>query len=77
MRKQLNAGGIEILADRGFQEKVSDVERASICVTMQQSFTANSFAEGAQLGIELIPEQMRKHFPVPDGNELPNKPAVL
>jgi hypothetical protein len=35
------------------------------------------FAEGVKLEIELILEQMRKHFPVPDGNELPNKPAAL
>ena len=68
---------IEILADRGFREKVSDLEWASICSAMQQSFTASGFAEGVQLGIQLISEQMRKHFPVPDGNELPNKPTVL
>lgn len=68
---------IEILADRGFRKKVSNLEWASICSEMQQSFTTVGFAEGIQQGIQLISAHLRKHFPVPDGDELPNKPTVL
>ncbi|MGL5165692.1 MAG: TPM domain-containing protein [Afipia sp.] len=70
---------VEIVADRGISEKVSQAEWEKICRAMEAEFRAKNFEGGVLKGIAAVTQLLAKHFP-PDGpqrNELPDKPVVL
>lgn len=68
---------IEIIADRGCAEIVSDDEWRQICKDMETYFAAEQFLEGSLLGINAITEILIKHFPPGEQprNERPNRPV--
>ena len=75
----LSEHDIEIVADRGFGDKVSAREWQDVCDTMRPLFHNGQYREGALRGIELVTTLMSKYFPPdPDDiDELPNKPVLL
>lgn len=70
---------VEIVADRGFNEKVRPAEWETICRTMETEFRAGNFEGGVLKGIAAVTQIMTKHFPGsrPNENELPDTPVVL
>lgn len=72
---------VEIVADRGFEGRVSAAQWASICREMEAKFAGGEFEAGALSGIERIHALLRAHFPASasesNGNpdELPNRPV--
>jgi uncharacterized membrane protein len=72
---------VEIVADRGFNERVSAAEWAAVCDTIEREFRAGLFERGAVAGVHAAGRLVARHFPpLPGGrdeDELPNRPAVL
>jgi len=70
---------VEIVADRGFNEKVQQAEWETICRTMETEFRAGNFEGGVLKGIAAVTKLLAKHFPANGAhrNELPDKPVVL
>jgi uncharacterized membrane protein len=70
---------VEIVADRGINEKVAQAEWEKICRVMEAEFRAGNFEGGVLKGIAAVTHLLAKHFP-PGGaprNELPDAPVVL
>lgn len=74
---------VEILADQGFNGRVSAAEWEAICREMEAHFSRGEFEQGALAGIARVDALLRRHFPAtgadPGGNpnELPDAPAVI
>ena len=70
---------VEIVADRGINDKVGSEVWEAICHAMEAEFRAGHFEGGVIGGIEAVSRQLAAHFP-PDGpqrNELPDQPVVI
>ncbi len=70
---------VEIVADRGFNDKVHQAEWETICRVMETEFRAGNFEGGVLKGVTAVTQLLAKNFP-PGGahrNELPDKPVVL
>jgi uncharacterized membrane protein len=70
---------VEIVADRGIAQHVSQAEWQAVCRQMEGHFRAGRFREGAVLGILGVGVLLGKHFPGrrASDNELPNQPVLL
>jgi uncharacterized membrane protein len=70
---------VEIVADRGFNTRVSGAEWEAICREMEACFARGDFEAGALAGIARVDALLRRHFPLAGGNanELPDAPALL
>lgn len=71
---------IEILADRGIAEKVSEAEWQSICERLQQQCAAGEFEAGTIAAVRQIGVLLARHFPADADNnpdELSNRPVLL
>jgi uncharacterized membrane protein len=72
---------VEIVADRGFNGKVSAGEWSAVCAAMEQGLRSGQYEAAAIEGIRAAGVLLARHFPpLPGGrdeNELPNRPAVL
>lgn len=68
---------VEIVADRGFANRVSDEEWQAVCVEIEQAYRQHDFERGSVLGVELASKLIARHFPAIDRNELPDRPVVL
>jgi uncharacterized membrane protein len=70
---------IEIVADRGFTDRVTAADWQAICTDMQSAFSAGHFEAGALAGLGRISEHACRHFPARGGdrNELPDSTALL
>lgn len=70
---------VEIVADRGINEKVAPSTWAHICQQMEQAFRQSNFESGVVGGVQAITQQLAQHFPANNqlGNELPNQAVVL
>ena len=71
---------VEIVADRGLNEKITSAQWESICQRMELAFVQQQFEAGVIEGIHCISTHLNEHFPC-DGfvkkNELSNKPIIL
>jgi Predicted membrane protein len=68
---------VEILADRGFNGKVTHATWEAICRDMEQHFRVQDFELGLNQGLAAIGGLLRQHFPSETAlNELPNRPYV-
>jgi uncharacterized membrane protein len=80
---QLADRAVEIVADRGFQGKVSPAEWEAVCRLMEEHFRAGRFQIGSVAGVEAIGNLLARHFPqaaaqaAPAHNQLPNRPTLL
>jgi uncharacterized membrane protein len=70
---------VEIVADRGFQSRVSPAQWERVCREMETSFATGEFEAGVLTGIERIDALLAEHFPLrgENINELSNRPLVL
>lgn len=70
---------VEIIADRGIDQKVGNAAWDAICGEMQRSFAARRFKQGVSIGVVAISDLLAAHYPpgADDANELPNAPVVL
>lgn len=70
---------VEILADRGLSDKVSDQEWEAVCQAMEADFRAGQFETGMLKGIDRIGDLLARHYPAegPNPNELPDRVEIL
>lgn len=71
---------IEIVADRGLNEKVSPKTWQTLVETMRTAFRRGDFASGLNLAIKEVHALLLTHFPLSAGeanpNELPDEPVL-
>jgi len=72
---------IEIVADRGFDGRVSAEQWRGVCQLMEEGLRAGEPEQAVLRGIAAVSELLSEHFPRADGdqddNELPNPPHML
>ena len=70
---------VEIVADRGIDQKVGSHEWDSVCKEMEAAFRLSDFEGGVLGGVGAVTQHLAKHFPSGGRrkNELPDKPVVL
>ncbi|HZH43137.1 MAG TPA: TPM domain-containing protein [Lysobacter sp.] len=72
---------IEIVADRGFHDRVGADDWRAICAAIEQRLRAGRAEEAVLHGIAAITDCVARHFPRAEGehdhNELPDRPHVL
>lgn len=70
---------VEIVADRGFNQRVSATEWESVCRQMESEFGAGRYAQGVIAGVRAAGALIARHFPprAGDRNELPDTPVVF
>lgn len=70
---------IEIVADRGINDRVTPAEWEGICRGVEQALARGAYEQAIVGGIREISLLLARHFPpLPGGrNELPDKPLVL
>ena len=80
---QLADRHVEIIADRGFKDRVSEAQWHAVCRLMEQDFRAGRFQNGALAGVEAVGALLAAHYPSPmsesssASNELPDRPTLL
>lgn len=79
---QLADRNVEIVADRGFQGRVSPAEWEAVCRLMEEHFRAGRFQVGSIAGVEAIGNLLARHFPqgstrANHSNQLPDRPTLL
>jgi uncharacterized membrane protein len=80
---QLADRHVEIVADRGFADRVSPAEWEAVCRLMQEHYRAARFQEGSIAGVEAVGNLIAQHFlPNQHGaahprNQLPDRPTLL
>jgi uncharacterized membrane protein len=72
---------VEIVADRGFNGRVTAAQWTAVCEDMQREFRAGHYARGIVAGVEAVGRIIGRHYPQRPGqrdeDELPNRPAIL
>jgi uncharacterized membrane protein len=72
---------VEIVADRGYNGRVTPAEWSAVCAAMEQRLRAGQHVAGVLEGVHAASALMARHYPPgPGGREvdqLPNRPAVL
>ncbi len=70
---------IEIVADRGFRDRVPEADWRAICDSMRGQFARGEFEAGALAGVAAVHEVIARHFPAGPviHDELPDRPALL
>jgi uncharacterized membrane protein len=80
---QLADRSVEIVADRGFNGRVSPAEWEAVCRLMEEHFRAGRFQQGSIAGVEAIGNLLARHFPqsaesaARSRNQLPDRPTLL
>jgi uncharacterized membrane protein len=80
---QLADRAVEIVADRGFQGRVSPAEWEAVCRLMEEHFRAGRFEIGSIAGVDAIGNLLTRHFPPNlerpsrSDNQLPDRPTLL
>jgi len=71
---------IEIVADRGLNQRVSAVQWQTVIDGLRQSLQAGQFEQGLVQAVQSVEQLLAQHFPpgeVPPRNELPDAVVVL
>ena len=68
---------VEIVADRGYAQRVSDAEWTAVCQRIESAFRSGEFERGSIEGVESVSKLIARHFPAIDRNELPDRPVML
>jgi uncharacterized membrane protein len=72
---------VHIVADRGFNGRVTGEQWQAVCEAMEQKLRTGQYEQGAVEGVQAAGKLLAQHFPpLPggrDANELPDRPAVL
>jgi uncharacterized membrane protein len=74
---------VEIVADRGFEGRISPAEWQAVCRLMEEHFRAGRFEAGSIAGVDAVGDLLRRHFPANlersagSDNQLPDRPTLL
>src|SRR5450631_3234789 len=68
---QLADRSVEIVADRGFQGRVSAAEWQAVCRLMEEHYRAGRFQIGSIAGVDAIGNLLTRHFPQASGRAVP------
>ena len=72
---------VEIVADRGFNDRVAAAEWREVCDRIEREFRAGRFEHGMLAGVGEVGRIIGAHYPQRPGqrdeDELPNRPAIL
>jgi uncharacterized membrane protein len=68
---------VEVVADRGFNGRVSPQEWGAVCHRMEELFGNGDTERASTEGIRQIGALIARHYPATDRNELPNRPVIL
>lgn len=68
---------VEIVADRGYNGRVSAQQWSDVCHRMEQLFGQGAAAQAVIAGMQAAGALIARHFPAADRNELPDRPVVL
>ena len=70
---------VEIVADRGFAERVDAAEWSAACRAMETAFSQGRHLDGAVAGVAAVGRIIARHFPpgARNPNELADRPVVL
>ena len=69
---------VEIIADRGFNKRVTAEQWEAICRAMEARFVKGEFETGLTEGINTIGDLLRDQFPAEmAGNEQPDRPMIV
>lgn len=68
---------VEIVADRGFNGRISNEQWVEVCHRMETHFREGHAREAAVDGIRSVGALLAQHFPAADRDELPNRPVIL
>jgi uncharacterized membrane protein len=72
---------IEIVADRGLNQRVSEAQWRELLAGMAAAFKAGQFEAGLMEAVDVVERLLAQHFPLRDGevnpNELPDAPLVM
>ena len=74
---------VEIVADRGFEGRISPAEWQAVCRLMEEHFRAGRFEAGSIAGVDAVGTLLRRHFPANlersagSDNQLPDRPTLL
>ena len=74
---------VEIVADRGFEGRISAAEWQAVCRLMEEHFRAGRFEAGSIAGVDAVGSLLRRHFPpsvdqsAQSINQLPDRPTLL
>jgi uncharacterized membrane protein len=68
---------VEVIADRGYSQRVSNEEWREVCAEIEQAYRQGDFERGSVLGVESVSRLIARHFPAIDRNELPDRPVML
>jgi uncharacterized membrane protein len=80
---QLADRHVEIVADRGFNGRVSEAEWQAVCRLMEGHFRAGQFQTGSIAGVDAVGTLLARHFPQTSAqhahsqNQLPDRPSLL
>jgi uncharacterized membrane protein len=72
---------VEIVADRGYNDRVTLAQWQAVCEEMERCFRDGRFEDGSVHGVRGVGRLVAQHFPPGAGgrdrNELPNRPMLL
>ena len=68
---------VEIVADRGFNGRVSAQQWSDVCQRMEHLFSQGAAAQAVIAGIQAAGALIAQYFPAVDRNELPDRPVLL
>jgi uncharacterized membrane protein len=72
---------IEILADRGFDGRISAEQWRGVCLLMEERLRAGDAEDAVLQGVAAAGDLLAEHFPLIDGregrNELTDRPQIL
>jgi uncharacterized membrane protein len=68
---------VEIVADRGYNDRVTAQQWTDICLAMERLFAAGQPQQAILEGIAAVGKLLALHFPAVDRNELPDRPVLL
>lgn len=70
---------VEIVADRGLNQRIASAEWETVCRSMETHFREGHFEEGCLAGIQGVTRLLSLHFPAKskNPNELPDKLTLL
>jgi uncharacterized membrane protein len=70
---------VEIVADRGINERVSPEEWEQVCREVETHYRAGRYVEGSRAAVAGVARLLAQHFPAArsSGDELPNQPILI
>lgn len=68
---------VEIVADRGFNGRISAAEWEQVCHAMESLFAQGQTIDAVVAGIGAVSSLIARHFPAPDSNQVPDRPVMM